>query len=164
MVDVWLPYGKTEVCVRIPTRRFLGSIEPKEKPGVPDAEVEIERALREPVGSKTLSEMVKPEHKVAVVVDDVTRPTPSHLMVSPILNELNAAGVEDENIKIIFGCGTHRAVTHEEALRLLGEEVLNRVKAVSHNCKASDLVYVGKTRKHGTKVFLNSVFAEADVK
>ena len=164
MVDVWLPYGKTDVCVRIPTRNFLGSIEPKEKPSVPDAEAEIERALREPVGSKTLSEMTKPEHKVAIVVDDATRSTPSHLMVSPILNELNAAGVENENITIIFGCGTHREVTREEASRLLGEELLNTVKTVSHNCKASDLVYVGKTRKHGTKVFLNRVFAEADVK
>lgn len=164
MVDVWLPYGKTEVCVRIPTRNFLGSIEPKEKAGVPDAEAEIERALREPVGSKTLSELAKPEHKVAVVVDDATRPAPSHLLVPPILDELNVAGVEDENVTIIFGCGTHRAVTREEALRLLGEDVLNRVKAVSHNCKSSDLVYAGKTRKHGTKVFLNRVLAEADVK
>ena len=41
MVDVWLPYGKTEVCVRVPTRNFLGSIESKEKAGVPDAVLEI---------------------------------------------------------------------------------------------------------------------------
>ncbi|MGC9345544.1 MAG: lactate racemase domain-containing protein, partial [Candidatus Bathyarchaeales archaeon] len=84
MVDVWLPYGKTEVCVRVPTRNFLGSIEPREKPGVPDVRAEIERALREPIGSKTLSEIVKPEHKVAIVVDDATRPAPSYLMVPPI--------------------------------------------------------------------------------
>lgn len=164
MVDVWLPYGRTEVCVRVPTRKFLGSIEPREKPGVPDARVEIERALREPIGSKTLRDIVKPEHKVAMVVDDATRPAPSHLMVPPILDELNMAGVRDENITVIFGCGTHRAVTHEEAVKLLGEKVLSRVKAISHDCKAQDLVYVGKTRKHGTKVYLNRVFAEADVK
>ncbi len=33
MVDAWIPYGKTEVCARIPTRNFLGYIEPKEKAG-----------------------------------------------------------------------------------------------------------------------------------
>jgi len=164
MVDVWLPYGKTEVCARIPTRNFLGSIEPKEKPGVPDAEAEIERALREPVGSKKLGEIVKPENTVTIVVDDATRPAPSHLMVPPILKELNVAGIKDENITIVFGCGTHRAVTREEALRLLSEDVLNNVKTVSHNCKASDLVYAGKTRKHGTKVYLNREFAEADTR
>ncbi len=164
MVDVWLPYGKTEVCVRVPTQNFLGLIEPKEKPSVLDARAEIERALKEPVGSKKLSEIVKPEHKVAIVVDDATRPAPSHLMIPPILDELNMAGVKNENITIIFGCGTHKAVTREEAVRLLGEAVLNRVKAISHDCKAEDLVYVGTTQKHGTKVYLNRIFAEADVK
>ena len=164
MVDVWLPYGKSETCVRIPTRNFLGSIEPVSKPGVLDARAEIERALREPIGSKTLSDIVKPEHKVAIVVDDATRPAPSNLMVPPILNELNMAGVKEENVVVIFGCGTHRAATHDEAVRLLGEVVLNRVKVISHDCRAQDLVYLGKTRKHGTKVYLNRVFAEADVK
>lgn len=54
MVDVWLPYGKSEVCARIQARNFLGSIEPKEKPSVADAGAEIKRALKEPIGSKRL--------------------------------------------------------------------------------------------------------------
>ncbi|MGB9741277.1 MAG: nickel-dependent lactate racemase [Candidatus Bathyarchaeia archaeon] len=164
MVDVWLPYGKTEVCARIPAQNFLGVIEPKEKQGVSDARAEIERALREPINSKRLSEIVKSEHKVAIVVDDATRPAPSHLMVPPLLDELNVAGVKDENVTIIFGCGAHRAVTQEEAAQLLGDAVLKRVKVISHDCKAKDLVYVGTTRTYGTKVYLNRVFAEADVK
>ena len=164
MVDIWLPYGKTEVCLRVPARNFLGAIEPREKPGVPDAKAEIEKALKEPIGSKRLIEIVKPESKVAIVVDDATRPAPSHLMVPPLLDELNSAGVKDENVTVIFGCGTHKAVTHEEAVRLLGENILKRVKIVSHDCRAPDLVYVGTTSKYGTKVYLNRVFAEADVK
>jgi nickel-dependent lactate racemase len=47
---------------------------------------------------------------------------------------------------------------------LLGEEVVKRVKVINHDCKAQDLVYVGTTQKHGTKVYLNRVFAEADVR
>jgi nickel-dependent lactate racemase len=164
MVDVWLPYGKTEVCLRVPARNFLGSIEPREKPGVPDAKAEIEKALKEPVGSKRLVEIVKPESKVAIIVDDATRPAPSHLMVPSLLDELNSAGVKDENVTVIFGCGTHKAVTHDEAVRLLGENITKRVKTISHDCKAPDLVYVGTTSKYGTKVYLNRVFAEADVK
>jgi nickel-dependent lactate racemase len=164
MVDVWLPYGKTEVCARVPAQNFLGLIEPKEKPVVPDAQAEVERALKEPIGSKRLSEIVKPEYKVAIVVDDATRPAPSHLLVPPILHELNMAGVKSEQVKVIFGCGTHKAVTHEEAVRLLGEELLNHVEAISHDCKAQDLVYAGATQKHGNKVYLNRVFAEANVK
>ena len=163
MVDVWLPYGKTEVCARIPTRNFLGTINPKEKPGVPDPRAEIERALKEPIGTKRLSEIAKPNDKVAIVVDDVTRPTPSYLMVTPLLDELNKAGVKDEDITLIFACGTHRGVKPEEMQKLIGEEALKRVKAVNHDCKAKDHVYLGKT-SFGTKVSVNKVFAEADVR
>jgi len=164
MVDVWLPYGKTEVCARIPTRNFLGTIEPKEKLGVENPRAEIERALSQPIGTERLSQIAKPGDKAAIVVDDATRATPSHLMVPPILDELNKAGVNDTNTTIIFGCGTHRPVTQEEMKTLIGEETLQRVKAISHDCRAKDLVYVGKTKTLGTKVYVNKTFAEADVR
>jgi nickel-dependent lactate racemase len=163
MVDVWLPYGKSDICVRVPARNLLGSIEPKQVSIVADVKAEVERALSEPIGTRRLSEIAQPEHKIAIVVDDFTRSTPSHIMLPPVLSELNAAGVKDENITVVFGCGTHRVVKPEEAKRLLGEEVLNRVKTISHNCKAEDLVFVGKT-KYGNKVHIARVFAEADLK
>jgi nickel-dependent lactate racemase len=164
MVDVWLPYGKTEVCARIPTRNFLGAIEPREKAGVANPRAEIERALNEPIGAERLSRIAKAGDKVAIVVDDATRATPSYVMVPPILDELNKAGVNDKDITVIFGCGTHRAVTQEEMKALVGEETLQRVRAISHDCRAKDLVYVGKTKTLGTKVYVNKTFAEADVK
>jgi nickel-dependent lactate racemase len=163
MVDVWLPYGKTEVCARIPTRNFLGSIEPKEKSGVKDSRAEIERALSQPIGTERLREIAKAGDKAAIVVDDATRATPSYLMIPPLLDELNQAGVKDEDVTVIFGCGTHRHVTSEEKEKLIGKEALERVKAVNHDCEAEDQVFLGKTSK-GTEVHVNKVFAEADVK
>jgi nickel-dependent lactate racemase len=165
MVDVWLPYGKTDVCVRVPARNLLGIIEPKELQGASDAKIEVDRALKEPIGSKRLCEIAKPESKVAIVVDDATRKAPSEAMLLPVLSELNLAGVKDENITVIFGCGTHRAVSEEEAEELLGSEALKRVKTVSHCCNiTTDLVYVGTTKTYGNKVHLNRIFVEADVK
>ncbi len=166
MVDVWLPYGKTDVCVRVPARNLLGTIESADRQGAADAKAEVERALKEPipVGSLHLSEIAKPESKVAIVVDDETRKTPNETMLLPVLAELNMAGVKDENITVIFGCGTHRAVTQEEAVALLGAEVSKRIKSVSHDCRAADLVNVGQTKTHGNKVLVNKVFAEADVR
>ena len=164
MVDVWLPYGKTEICARIPTRNFLGSLEPRDKLGVSDPIAEVRRALYEPIGSPKLNEIVSAGTTVAIVVDDVTRSAPTKLMLPPLLEELKATGVKDDDVTIIFGCGTHRAVTHEEAVELLGETIVNRYRVVSHDCQAQDNVFVGKTKKHGTKVYLNRFFAEADVK
>ncbi|HEX9262154.1 MAG TPA: nickel-dependent lactate racemase [Candidatus Bathyarchaeia archaeon] len=164
MVDVWLPYGKTDVCVRIPARNFLGSIMPKEVAGAADAKAEVERALNAPIGSTKLSEKAKPGNKVAIVVDDATRHAPSDIMILPVLAELTVAGVMDADITVIFGCGTHRAVTQEEAKELIGEEAYKRVKTISHNCRATDLINVGTTKTHGNKIYLNRMFAEADVK
>ncbi len=165
MVDVWLPYGKTDVCVRVPARNLLGSLVPKEKAACADAKAEVERALKEPLplGTRKLSEIATPESKVVIVVDDATRKAPSDIMLLPVLAELSLAGVKDENITVIFGTGIHRPVTSDEAKMLLGEEALKRVKTISHDAKASDLVHVGNTQ-HGNKVMLNRVFTEADVR
>ncbi len=163
MVDVWLPYGKTEVCARIPTRNFLGSIEPKEKRGIADPRGEIERALSQPIGTKRLNEIAKEGDKVAIVVDDAFRATPSYLMVSPLLDELNKAGVKDEDATLIFGCGSHRAVMPDEMEKLVGKEAIKRVKTTSHDYMSEDQVFLGKT-SFGTKVYVNKVFDEADVK
>ena len=162
MVDVWVPYGKTEICARIPTRNYLGNIEPKEKEGVKDPKAEILRALEEPIGTKRLSELIKPGNKIAIVVNDHTRSTPTHLIVPPLLEELKNAGISDSDVTIIFGCGTHRAPKPEEQKAILGEEVIQRIKTVSHDCKAKDLVYLSRTKTHANKVYVNKVFAEAD--
>src|SRR5665647_948548 len=164
MVDVWLPYGKIDVCVRVPARNLLGTIEPKEQPAAASAKAEVERALKENIGTKRLSEIVKPDYKVAIVLDVATRKTPGEILLLPVLAELNGAGVKDENVTVVFGCGTYAAVKPEESAKLIGEEALKRVKTVSHDSRAADLVNVGTTKTHGNKVLVNRVFMEADVK
>ena len=163
MVDAWIPYGKTEVCARIPTRNFLGYIEPKEKEGVANPKAEIIRALSQPIGTQRLSEIAKEGNKVAIVVDDATRPTPSHIMIIPLLDELNKAGVKDEDVTVIFGCGSHRPVTPQEKEKLVGKEALERVRNISHDYMAENQVFLGETSQ-GTKLNVNKTFADADVK
>jgi nickel-dependent lactate racemase len=168
MVDVWLPYGKTDVCVRVPARNLLGSINPVQKSGVSDSKVEIERALKEPIGTRRLSEIAKPESKVAILIDDASCKNFSECMMLAVLSELNVAGVKDENVTVILDYDINNnnggVVKSEDGVSFLGEEVLKRVKLLCHNAKTQDVVYVGTTKSHGNKVFLNRFFAEADIK
>jgi nickel-dependent lactate racemase len=164
MVDVWLPYGKTDVCVRVPVRNLLGSITPIQKPVVADSTAEVERAIKEPIGTRLLSEIAKPEDKVAILVDDAVSKDLTEIMMLSVLAELNAAGVKDENVTVVFGCDTKGLVKPKEAAAFFGDELLNRVQIVTHDIKAKDLVYVGTTKSYGNKIFLNHVFAEANVK
>ena len=161
--EVWLPYGRTKVRLEIPEGAFLGMIEPKDFPSPPEPKNEVLRAIMEPIGAKTLDSIVGPGEKVVITAEDHTRSAPSWLMLPVLLDELNGAGVKDEDITVLFACGTHRPVKPEEAERLLGPEVLKRVKVVSHDCNAPDHVYVGDT-SFGNRVEVNKVFAEADVR
>ena len=163
ITDVWLPYGKTEVCARIPTRNYLGSIKPRGQGGDVDAKAEIERALTQPIGTKRLSEIARESNKATIVVNDATRATPSSLMIAPVIGELNRAGVTDENVTIIVGCGLHRSAKQDEIAKIVGEEVLRRVKVESHDCESKQSRYLGRT-SFGTKVYVNPAYAEADVK
>lgn len=162
-MEIWLPYGDTEVCATIDSRNLLGVLEPEEIPGADDPTAEIERALDGPIGSKRLERMAKTGDRVAIAVDDHTRAAPSRLMLPPILDRLNDAGVVDKDISVIFACGSHRPVRDDEMRGLVGKEVLRRVSVSVHDCHAKDLVHVGRT-SFKTDVYINRIFAEADLK
>ncbi|MFH1327940.1 MAG: nickel-dependent lactate racemase [Candidatus Bathyarchaeota archaeon] len=160
MVEIWLPYGSTEVCVTVPPENFLGTVEPKNKPETSNPDEEIKYALEHPINSPRLGELVKPGMKVAIVVEN--KSTHTKLMVSQLLGELNGAGIDDSTITILLGSVTE-PITSEEAKRILGEDIYNRISTVVHNHNSSDLVEVGVTQ-YKTHVMLNRIFVEADVK
>ncbi len=163
LTKIDLSYGKTSFRINIPDKNFMMVAWPKEIPGSSNPILDIERALNNPISSEKLSKLAKPGYKVAIVVDDATRPAPSHLMLPPILKELHDAGIKREDITIIFATGTHRDVTKKEAMKLLGEEIATKYRWVNHNCDADDLVFKGTTR-YGTPVYINRIYDEADLK
>ena len=162
MVEVWLPYSDTEVVARVPDTSFLGIVEGKDMEGVADPRRVIVDALDSPRGGTRLEDCVKPGLKVAIVVDDKTRPAPNHLMLSPLLDRLNQLGVDDEAITIIIGCGAH-SMRLEDVPVVVGAEASRRVRIVIHDCHASNLVDIGRT-SYKNDISVNHVFAEADVR
>jgi len=71
-----------------------------------DQDAVIEEALNSPVGSGTLEEEVGAEDTVAVLVDDITRPTPSAAILPHVLRRIHEAGVLRERVKIVMAMGT----------------------------------------------------------
>ncbi len=137
-----------------------------------DPAKEIERALDEPCGGRSLEEIVRSktklpgELKVAITVSDITRPVPyrgKKGVLFPLLKKLQAQGIRRSNILIIVGTGTHRASTPKEKIEMLGKEVSSAYKIHDHDCEdQSSLALVGTTPA-GTDVFLNRCFHEADL-
>lgn len=163
-MQVSLKYGKGHLDFEVPDKNVLGYVNAKHVEGAPDVDAEIRRALQHTIGTSTLDSMAKPGMKVAMVVDDNTRETPSPVMVNPILDILNSKGIPDEDITIIIGHGDHRKITDSELVDLLGKEIIERINIEPHNSKADDLVYVGTTKTYNNDVYINKTFANANLK
>ncbi len=96
-------------------------IEPQFVPGLPDEPSAIVEALRSPISSAPVRELVQAGDRVAVVFSDLTRPMPNDRVLPPLLEELALAGVPDERILLINALGTHRAQTEAELRQMLGD-------------------------------------------
>ena len=158
MMKTSLQYGKGEVLVEVPDDSVV--VEPRELAGLEDEKQAVIDALRKPVGLPPLRDMVKPTDKIAIVISDITRPTPNHKLVPWILEELSYVPLE--NFVIINGTGTHRDQTREEFVQMLGDRVVDNVKIINHHCHNKDeLVNLG-TSRFGCDVYLNKAYVEAD--
>jgi nickel-dependent lactate racemase len=99
---------------------------------------------------------------VAIVFDDMSRPTDVAQLVPYVLEELKAGGVKEEGIRFIAALGAHGALTAADFRKKLGEEVVARFPVYNHN-PYENCSYVGTTSR-GTPVSLNSDFVSCDLK
>lgn len=161
-----LPYGTSEIVLCIPKNHYLGTFSPKYLPGVRDENAEITRALKDPIGTPTLGEIaaLKKSKKTVVVVNDGTRPTLTHKLLPPLLQELESIGISSADIMILIATGTHRDAGVDEIQKLLGKDVSEKYCISNHHCKDSEaMVDLGKTSQ-GVPVIINRLFYEADLK
>jgi nickel-dependent lactate racemase len=161
----YINYEKRKVDFAIPKGWNL--ISNQDKPpiaGVADPLQELRRALDHPIGSPKIEELARPGMEVALLFDDLQRPTPVHLALPEILNRLNHAGIPDNRISGICSLGTHPIPTLEQLKKKVGEEVFSRLQdqIFPHDPHASDNVIIGKTHR-GTLVEVNRRVAFSDL-
>ena len=155
-------YGKGTQKVDLPEEHIIYDLHGKEVAVEKDIAAAALTALRNPIDSKPLSEIVKPGEKVAIVVSDETRLCYTDQFLPVIVKELNEQGIPDEDIDVVIATGTHRAQTPEEDILVLGEEMVKRLRVHQHDCRNKEnLVYKGTTSR-GNRVYINKVVAGAD--
>ncbi|MFN3323481.1 MAG: nickel-dependent lactate racemase [Bryobacteraceae bacterium] len=153
-----LPYGRDTIEISVPGDLLC----PRPAELAADEEAEVWRALREPIGSPPLEAIVRPGERVAVLVNDITRLTRTDLLLPPLIETLNRAGVPDSDIFIVFALGIHRRQTDDERRRILGDEIFRRIRSFDHDCfDDANLVTVGRT-SFGNVVEINRQVIEAD--
>ena len=101
-MKVSLNYGNDQLSLDVPDNNYMGSLNPREIEGVENPDEEVKEALANPIGSKKLKELAEESKKIIILVSDISRPSPSSILLPPILTELREAGVKDDQIQIIF--------------------------------------------------------------
>ncbi|MDD4107854.1 MAG: nickel-dependent lactate racemase, partial [Prolixibacteraceae bacterium] len=153
-------YGKRLIDLSIPSGRLAFNLKANAFSPPEDEQQEIRRALREPLGCGRLKDIVSPDASVVILGDDYTRVTPQDRIIPLILDELNEAGVSNDQIKIIIAYGTHRPMSEDEIEKKYGRELMKRVTITGHDCH-NNLVDKGVTRR-GTHIIVNKEVLEAD--
>jgi len=161
-MQIEIKYGRDDISINIPDRSII--IRSNDVPGLPNEEAAMLDALRNPISSRPLAELVDPGKKVCIVHTDITRATPNDRLLPVIIRELEEKGVSSKDVFLLNGLGTHRPQTQEELESMLGIDLVKRYRCLQHNAwDEKNLVDLG-VNSFGNPVRLNRSFLGADIK
>ena len=107
---------------------------------------------------------MRPGDSVAIVISDITRPVPNHILLPPILETLAGVGVPRERVVIVNGTGMHRANTRDELHRCWARRSsTTTASSTTTPATASTLAFLRRTGS-GAEIWVNRDYLEADVK
>jgi lactate racemase len=157
-----LNYGHDKISIKLPSGVQADVLQTVKAASLADPLKALLEALRQPVASAPLKDIVSPGESVCILVNDSTRLARSEIFLPVLIDELCRGGVSEKDIFIVFANGSHRQMDENEMRALIGENTASRVAFRNHDSRDEDnLVYKGET-SFGTPVYINKMVAEAD--
>jgi lactate racemase len=162
MEELFIRYRNRKLTFEIPRHWRLATFARFADHPLRESVEDITReALTRPIGSAPLGRRIKAHDRVAIIVEDLTRASPKEAILGTLLKELDQIPIDRENITIIIALGTHRALTKEELEEAFGKDTVSKYRVLNHDCRAEDLVPIGKL-KGGRTVRIDRRVHEAD--
>lgn len=163
-MKVRFDYGRDGREVDVPAHNLIGILHSHPAPGIPAPSDAIALALRQPIGAQPLLELALGHKNACLVICDITRPVPNPVLLPPVIETLNRAGIPTDQITILIATGTHRPNIGAELDDLVGAEVARTVRIVNHRSRdIHSHTYVGRSPS-GLSVWLDSLYCNADFK
>jgi nickel-dependent lactate racemase len=154
-------YGRQGLKVELPDNRTT-VVKTTPVEGLTNDRDAILEALKNPIGSPTLRDLVDVSDTVAIVFSDITRPMPSDRVLPILLDELKE--IPKDQIVFINALGTHRKNTQEELVEILGSEIYGSYRIIQHDSYDVDsLVHLGRSSR-GNEIYINRTYMESSVK
>lgn len=130
---------------------------------VADAISVIDQVLSSPIGNQKPFSGVDGSTRVAIAINDKTRPVPNSLLLPPLLKRLHLLGVRNENITFFIATGTHEPMLRNEFHLILENRIVKDYPIISHDCDDSAHLYAIGTTSRGTPVQVNREFYDHDI-
>ena len=163
-MQVDMRYGTGTVVVDIPDKNVAGVLETAQSVPLTDADKAVRQAMSHPIASPPLAEIAKGRNSACIVISDVTRPVPNQVILPPMLETLEQAGMPREKITILIATGIHRPNEGKELEEMVGRSIMDTYRIVNHfSQKPGTHAYLGRTQK-GTPVHIDKTYLAADLK
>ena len=148
-----IPFGNETMPLNFREGREARVVSPRSTPSDPDA---VSRAIANPLAFEGLPGFLASKRKLLVVVNDHTRPTPSH----EVLRHLPLNG---KDVTTIISSGTHRPPNANELKQIFGGDAppYGGKIAIHNSREKNSLKEMGKTSR-GTQLFLNQHLFDTD--
>lgn len=163
-MEIKLEYGKTGLKVEVPEQNIVKILSMQPAAVVENPVETLSELLENPIESAPLARLAQGKKTACIVICDITRPVPNKILLPPLLQNLEASGIQREDITILIATGIHRPNLGDELVYLVGEDIAANYRVVNHYAKEmSQQTYLGETSR-GTAVYVDSEFVNSDLK
>jgi len=163
-MKIKLDYGKTGLDIELPDENVAGVLDLNPTPALEDADSEVRNQLENPIGTEALKELATGKQSACILICDITRPVPNELILKPVLETLEQAGISRENILILIATGLHRPNEGSEIEELVGSKIAQNYRVENHHGKElHEHTHLGES-PNGVPIWIDSRYLEADLK
>ena len=163
-MKVEMRYGTGTLPIDIPDKNVAGVLEISESVPLSDEDGAVREAIAQPIAASPLAELARGRESACIVISDVTRPVPNKVILPPILEVLEQAGISRGKITILIATGIHRPNVGEELEQMVGRPIMDTYRIVNHfSQKPETHEYLGRTQ-NGTPVHIDKTYLESDLK
>lgn len=161
---VKLEYGRTGLDVELPDDRTVRKLGYKSATPLVDPGAAVVAALSRPTGALPLAELARGRRDACVVISDITRPVPNEMILTPLLQTLEASGIPREKILILNATGLHRPNLGDELIEMVGPWIAQNYRIENHNGRALEEHADLGLSPRGVPIFIDRRYVEADLK
>ncbi len=161
---VKLEYGRQGLYAELPDASVVRTLSYKDAVPLPHPEDALDEMLARPIGSPPLAEIAKGRKDACIAICDITRPVPNEMILRPVLEILEAAGIPRDKITILVATGLHRPNEGDELVEMVGRTIVDRYRIENHHGQElSEHTYLGVSPR-GVPIWIDSRYVNADLK